>query len=386
MYVDDILFASESASLLQHTFDSLSQQFLMKRIEPVDTYLGVQIVRNPETHRLFIHQQRYVEQATAAVGGGSAVTPLTFCLRIDADDVTPAVPQTPYLSAVGKLSYASIGTRPDVTFALSWLAGGNNSRTLQYSQELERTLRYLKETSQFGLLYQGGEQALQLRAYCDAGVQLYNYCTTGFMITFGGAAVAWKCERQARTSGSSGSAEYRAAVATAKEVIWLRYLLEFLDCPQGAVSLYCDNKTTIQAMTGDSVRDMKEICRVLSFVRDCEKAGELAPQFIPGNDQPADFLTKPLLGPAFVRCRDSVGMVRLPVLSGKPLLTTALTEIRSRQIQSCEQHDGTPADFATAQQQLPQLEQKRFSESVAHLSAHDLVSATVEIEYEQCHA
>ena len=88
-------------------------------------------------------------------------------------------------------------------------------------------------------------------------MHLYNYCTTGFVLTFGGAAVAWKCERLARTSGSSGSAEYRAAVAAAKEVIWLRYLLEFLDCPQGDVPLYCDNKTAIQAMTGDSVRDMK---------------------------------------------------------------------------------------------------------------------------------
>ena len=330
VYVDDILFASALLSHLQQTFDELSQHFILKRIDPVDTYLGVQIVQNPATQKIFLHQQRYVEQSTAAVGDGSAVTPLTFGLRLDAEDVTPAEQQTTYLSKVGKLSYAATCTRPDLSFAHSWLAGGNDLRTLQYSQELERTLRYMKDTSQFGLLFEGGETGLQLQAYCDAGVQLHNYCTTGFVITFGGAAVAWKCERQERTSGSSASAEYRAAVAAAKEVIWLRFLLEFLECPQGAVPLHCDNKTAIQAMTGDSVRDMKEISRVLPFIRDCVKAGEVAPQFIPGKEQPADFLTKPLLGPAFVKCRDSVGMVRLSLSTGKPLLTASVAELRSR--------------------------------------------------------
>ena len=51
------------------------------------------------------------------------------------------------------------------------------------------------------------------------------------------------------------------------------------------------------------------------------KAGELQPRFIPGKEQPADFLTKPLLGPAFVRCREAVGMVRLATFSGMPVLT-----------------------------------------------------------------
>ena len=157
----------------------------------------------------------------------------------------------------------------------------------------------MRETSSFGLLYHGRELALTLRAYCDAGVQLHNYCTTGFVITFGGAAVARRSHRYERTSGSFACAEYRAAVDAAKEIIWLRFLLEFLLCPQAAVPLYCDNKTTVQAMNGDSVRDLKEICRLLPFIRDSVKAGELQPRFILGKEQPADFLTKPLLGPAF---------------------------------------------------------------------------------------
>ena len=281
IYVDDILFVSAAEFLLQQTFDKLNTRFILKRIEPIDAYLGVQIVFNPETRKLFSHQQRYLEQVSAAVGDGCAITPLTHGLRIDSDDTTYAEGQTSYLSKVGRISYAAGGTRPDLAFAHSWLAGGNQIRTLQYSQELERTMRYMKDTATFGLLYQGGEEQLVLQAYCDAGVELHNHCTTGFVVTFGGAAVAWKSHRQERTSSSSATAEYRAAVEAAKEVIWLRYLLEFLQCPQRAVPLFCDNKAAVQAMTGDSVRALKEICGVLPFIRDCVKAQELQPRFIP---------------------------------------------------------------------------------------------------------
>ena len=72
-----------------------------------------------------------------------------------------------------------MGTRPDLTFTHSWLSSGNQQRTLQFDQEAERTLRYMRDTQYIGLMYHGGEEALVLRGYCDAGVTLYEQCTTG---------------------------------------------------------------------------------------------------------------------------------------------------------------------------------------------------------------
>ena len=83
VYVDDILFAADNEHLLQQTYLSLNSKFILKRIDPIDAYLGVEICYSPSSCQLLIHQQRYVEQATLDLGDGSPVTPLTYNLRLD---------------------------------------------------------------------------------------------------------------------------------------------------------------------------------------------------------------------------------------------------------------------------------------------------------------
>ena len=146
VYVDDLLLACAAEHVVQQVFNGLNSSFLLKRIDPVDSYLGLQIVKNIATHSLFLHQQRYLAQATATTGPGSAHTPLTFNLRLDHDASPAAVDRTTYLSKVGRVSYASAGAHPDLTFPHSWLSSGNQQRTLQFDQEAERMLRYMRET------------------------------------------------------------------------------------------------------------------------------------------------------------------------------------------------------------------------------------------------
>ena len=56
MYVEYILFVLPTEILLQQTLEELNSCLILKRIEPIDAYLGVQIVYNPETRKLFLHQ------------------------------------------------------------------------------------------------------------------------------------------------------------------------------------------------------------------------------------------------------------------------------------------------------------------------------------------
>ena len=95
----------------------------------------------------------------------------------------------------------------------------------------------MRETKYIGLLFHGGEDSLQLQAYCDSGVDLYSPCTTGWAITFGSAAVACRAHQQVCASSSTASAEYKDACNATKEANWLRHLLEFLHAPQPAVPL-----------------------------------------------------------------------------------------------------------------------------------------------------
>ena len=109
VYVDDLLLVSPSESLLSTVFTALSSQFTMKRIEPVETYLGVQIERDIPEGQLRLHQTRYITEATATSSKGHARTPLTPHLHLDhpSDSDSPALDETSYLSLAGKISHAA---------------------------------------------------------------------------------------------------------------------------------------------------------------------------------------------------------------------------------------------------------------------------------------
>ena len=311
VYVDDLLLVSPSETLLSTVFSSLSSQFTMKRIEPVETYLGVQIERDSANCKIRLHQARYITEATAGISKGHARSPLTPKLQEDplSDQDSPAMDETSYLSLAGKISYAACSTRPDLAWPYSWISSGNKQRTFQMVQEAERCLRYMKCTPSLGLLYQGGETNLKLTMYVDASYRQGEHCNTGYVAVLGGAAVSWRCRRQKQKSDSSCAAEFRAAKSAAKEVVWLRYLLEFLDCRQEAVTLACDSKSAVHLMKSVAVHGKsKDLCRDLPLLRDWTTDGEISPQHISGEKQPADFLTKSLSIEAFNRCKAAVGL------------------------------------------------------------------------------
>ena len=62
------------------------------------------------------------------MGKGAVVTPLTYALRLDPDDTTPATSSASYLGMVGKVAYAGLCTQRDFAFPHSWLAGGGQER------------------------------------------------------------------------------------------------------------------------------------------------------------------------------------------------------------------------------------------------------------------
>ena len=58
-----------------------------------------------------------------------------------------------YQSPVGSLMYAMLGTRPDLAYAVSTLSKFNSIPAEEHHAAAKRTLRYLKETKDHGLLY-----------------------------------------------------------------------------------------------------------------------------------------------------------------------------------------------------------------------------------------
>jgi len=103
------------------------------------------------------------------------------------------VENIPYREAVGSLMYLSIGTRPDITFAVNSVSQFLERPMKIHWNAVKRILKYLKETADHGLYYSAA-QTDHLKAFSDAdyaGNVNTRKSTTGYVLKLGESTGAW---------------------------------------------------------------------------------------------------------------------------------------------------------------------------------------------------
>ncbi len=122
--------------------------------------------------------------------------------------------------------------------------------------------------------------------------------TTGFLFTLAGGVVSASSKRQHSVSLSSTEAEYVAYCQATKKAVWLRLLLKKLGHPQlGPTTLFCDNNSAILLPNNPEFHARtKHIDTQVHWIREIIKTGQVILEWIPGTEQIADGLTKPLDG------------------------------------------------------------------------------------------
>ncbi|XP_063781305.1 uncharacterized protein LOC134929653 [Pseudophryne corroboree] len=125
--------------------------------------------------------------------------------------------EIPYQNAVDSLMYASIGTRPDITHALSRASQFAINPGRQHWIAVKRILRYLKGTKSLKLMF-SKSKFTTLEVFCDADWEsdeddYRSY--TGYLFISAGAAVSWFSRKQPTFVLSTTEAE------TAKEALWI---------------------------------------------------------------------------------------------------------------------------------------------------------------------
>ena len=150
-------------------------------------------------------------------------------------DPAEAIKRTEYQSKVGNVMYAMLGTRPDLTFAVSALSKYTSCPITAHHSAMGQVLRYSQAMKNTGILYKGESNTSTMPepvCYTDsdwAGDRNKRRSTGGFVVLLCGGAVRWKTQKQDIVALSTTEAEYIALTEASKEVICMLGLLRKIE-------------------------------------------------------------------------------------------------------------------------------------------------------------
>ena len=134
--------------------------------------------------------------------------------------------------------------------------------------------------------------------------------TTGHIFYLDKSPITWCSQKQEIVALSSCEAESMAATEAAKQAIWLQELLsEVVGKHCQKVTIRVDNKSAIVLKKNHVFHGRsKHIHRRFHFIRECVENKQVQVEHVPGNEQKADILTKPLGRIKFKEMRSLIGV------------------------------------------------------------------------------
>ena len=315
VYVDDLIIASNDQQLKDVFVEHLKAKFSMKDLGELHWCLGMRVLRDRDNRMITLDQEKYIGDILRRFGmeeskpqATPAETGLKLTKRADGEALTDV---KQYMSAVGSLMYAMIGTRPDIAWIVSQLSQHLSNPTQQHWNAVKRVMRYLKGTAALGLCFRGSSSQISLVGYSDAdwaGDLDSRRSTTGYVFQLSGAAVSWSSKRQKTVALSSTEAEYMALAAATQEALWLRVLLKEMGFEQtDATVIKEDNQSCIAlAKNPNKHQRTKHIDIRYHFVREqVVERSSVKIEYCSTDLMVADIATKALCRVLFERQRDA---------------------------------------------------------------------------------
>ncbi|CAM9933680.1 unnamed protein product, partial [Heterosigma akashiwo] len=303
-HVDDGVIYGSGESCILELLEALHKRLPLKYGH--DDLLGC-VVQRRSKHEIFTHQRPMLEDIVRTCDA-QHLNPVAVPMAHDAaaKDLRKLEPgeattdASIYRTVVGKLLYPANLTRPDLSPAVGRLARYMDNPGARHMAMVKRTLRYLKGTSDQGLLYRQGDvtdMSRALFAFSDsdwASDLDDRKSTTGHCIFIGLCLVAWKALKQDLAALSTPHAEYVALVFTCQVILFFRDMLKEIGFEQsGPTTIFVDSlsaKYTAEGVTKKS----KFIDIKFHFIRDCVAKGLVKVIHIPSEENLADLFTKPL--------------------------------------------------------------------------------------------
>jgi hypothetical protein len=315
IYVDDALFCGPDKLLVAELKSKFMKRWECRDLGAVTEFLRMRIVR--EGSKVHIDQCAYLETVLQRCGmqnSKSAATPLPagyMPQKVDEDATIDPELRSHYQTVIGSLLYLTLGTRPDIAFAVTKLAQFAARPSQEHLTKALYICRYLVGTKDYRLTYDGSS-GLGLRACTDsdwASDPDGRKSQSGYYLTLAGGAISWVSRKQRTVALSSTEAEYMALSDCSRQVVWMHTLLGELGYHLKPIPICGDNQGSIFiACNPVTEKRSKHIDIRYHYIREVVERKLAEVFFIDGEKNPADLLTKNLGSVKFLQFRPEYGL------------------------------------------------------------------------------
>ncbi len=229
IWVDDMILASSSASMLEDVKRTLSKKFKMKDLGVISRFLGIDFKVQPG--KIEMSQKSYLQKILQRFNMSDCKAKATPSeQKLNFTDNSPSFDSRKYRKAIGSLIYAMTSMRPDISWITSKLAQYSQSPTEDHWTAVKHVLRYLKGTLDKSLIFTKSDVDLNLIGFSDADwagsiedrKRTPGYC---FFLNRNRGAISWKSRKQPTVALSGCEAEYIAISSATLEAKFLKQLI-----------------------------------------------------------------------------------------------------------------------------------------------------------------
>lgn len=233
----------------------------MKDLGLLRRYLRVQI--NTLLDGYFLHQENYILQLLVEVGFTyycPSLTPLPEGTILLSDMSVEAVDSTHYSRLVGQLIYLT-NTHPNISYVVGIVSRFLSAPQCPHLEAVHHILRYLRHTSNYGLLYshfsspaiKGFARSFglwDLHGFIDVdwgACKETRWSVGSYLFLFAGGPISWSSKCQPIVSWSSTESEYKSLSDCCQESTHLSRLIKELKLLDShMIPLHCSSTIVLK--------------------------------------------------------------------------------------------------------------------------------------------
>ncbi|XP_019190535.1 PREDICTED: uncharacterized protein LOC109184994 [Ipomoea nil] len=222
VYVDDIIMMGNEDALVDTMLRRLASAFKIRDLGKPSFCLGIETIAADDG--LVLSQRRYMTDLlnrSGMVDCKPLATPVAITQAVT-PSTQPCENPTQYRRIVGALQYLAI-TRRDLSYVVNHVCQFMHSPTVDNWGLVQRVLRYIKGTLDYGLRLSASSSAT-IHAYSDSdwiGCPIDKKSTSGYAIFLGSNLISWLSRKQRIVARSSTEAEFKALADVSAEVTWV---------------------------------------------------------------------------------------------------------------------------------------------------------------------